>query len=76
MFQKVQKEAVRQVNEKVTGVKASNIGSFIVNRIVSLNMHSPSPHKIYSVGLLSGGWDTQSLKELLFELKKLTPLHK
>jgi NADH-ubiquinone oxidoreductase chain 3 len=75
---KIQKEAVTQVNEKVPGVKASKIGSFIVNIIVSLNIHSPSPspHKFYSVGLHSGGWDTQSLKELLFELKKLTPLHK
>jgi hypothetical protein len=50
--------------------------SFILNRIVPLNIHSPSPHKFNSVGLLSGGWNTQSLKELLLEIKKNTPLCK
>ena len=50
--------------------------SFILNRIVPLTIHSPSPHKFYSVGLLSGSWDNQSLKELLLENQKNSSLCK
>ena len=43
--------------------------SFIVNKIAPLNLYSPSPHKFYSVGLQSTGWDTKSMQELLSEMK-------
>jgi len=43
--------------------------SFIFNKIAPLNLYSPSPHKFYSVGLQSTGWDTKSMQELLSEMK-------
>ncbi|WP_431998964.1 hypothetical protein, partial [Streptomyces fungicidicus] len=50
--------------------------SFILNRIILLNVHYPSPHKFKTVGLQSGLWDSKSTDELLLELKKFNALFK
>ena len=44
----------------------------MTNYITPLHLYTPSPHKFYSVRLVSGIWDNKSNSELLLELSNKT----